>query len=66
MKKIQILVDNPDSWMTPYAMLIVKRLNEKGYDASFTDSYENSNGGWVLFLLSCTKILKILKNLNII
>lgn len=58
MNRIKLLVDNPNSWMVPYATSIVKRLREKGYDANFINSLEKSEGGWTLFLLSCTKLLK--------
>ena len=64
MKKIKLLVDNPNSWMTPYAISIVDKLNEKGFDAMFINSYENLGRGWALFLLSCTKILKDFERFN--
>ena len=57
MIKVRILVDDPDSWMIPFAKEIVKKLNKKGYDSLFINSLKNNHKGDVLFLLSCKNII---------
>jgi methionyl-tRNA formyltransferase len=55
--KIQILCDNPNSWMVPYAALLQKELLEK-HDAALIHNAEEVTKGEVLVLLSCEKIFK--------
>lgn len=54
--KISILVDDPDSWILPYAKEIKKRLSEKHRVKLFTKS-EDIEHGDILFLLGCLKII---------
>ena len=56
---IQILVDNPNSWIVPYAIklkeLLIKQFN---FSVSLIYKHEDVIKGDVLCLLSCEKILK--------
>jgi len=54
-KNITVLVDN-DSWIIPYASLLVKKLNDEGLSATFASNHEEVNEGDVCFFLGCTKI----------
>lgn len=57
--KVQILVDNPKSWIVPYARKLEKILvNKLHLDACFLDKHEEVTKGDVLVLLSCEKIFK--------
>lgn len=56
--KIQILVDNPDSWMNPYARKFAEDI-----DASFIQSHEQIERGDILLLLSCEQKL-VKRDLN--
>jgi methionyl-tRNA formyltransferase len=53
---ITVLVDN-DSWVIPYARKLVETLREKGFDAAFADSADKVQGGWINFMLGCTRIV---------
>jgi len=55
MKKIQILIDNPNSWMVPFASKFLKRLKGKGYNSRIFHSHEEVEKGDLLVLLSCEK-----------
>lgn len=61
--KIQVLCDNPRSWMMPYANKIVKQLMEMGHEASMLGSTDEVTEGDILIMLSCETIFKKL-NLN--
>lgn len=61
MKKIKLLVDNPDSWMKPYAKVIALKLKKMGFETMLIENHKDLGKGWILFLLSCTKKLQ---NLN--
>ena len=52
--KIQFLLDNPNSWMVPYAKEFVTELIKQGFDASLIHSHDISSGD-ILILLSCEK-----------
>jgi methionyl-tRNA formyltransferase len=59
---IQILVDNPNSWIIPYAKELAEKITtELGYEANFTTKHENISKGNVLCLLSCEKIFSNLE-----
>tara|TARA_B100000963_G_scaffold210008_1_gene182957 strand:- start:15167 stop:15796 length:630 start_codon:yes stop_codon:yes gene_type:complete len=62
MINVRILVDDPDSWMIPFAKEIVKKLNKKGYESLFINSLKNNYKGDVLFLLSCKNIINNFSN----
>ena len=59
--KVKILVDNPNSWMIPYAKTIIINLKKKGFNSELITSHEDIKSGFCLFLLSCSKKLKNLK-----
>lgn len=61
---IQILVDNPDSWIIPYAKALTNRISlELNLKTKFTTVHKQIVKGDVLCLLSCEKIFSDL-NLN--
>lgn len=54
---VQILLDNPNSWMVPYS-LTLKRLieNELGINVNLCSKHHQVVEGEVLILLSCVKV----------
>ena len=56
--KIQILVDNTDSWILPYAEELKNELLEDGYDCSLIHHPNRVVEGDVLCLLSCEAIFR--------
>lgn len=56
--KIQILVDNPNSWIIPYAIKIANQINAK-----FISSHDQIEKGDLLILLSCEQKL-VKRDLN--
>ena len=54
--KISILVDNPDSWISPFAQDIQRRL-AKQHDANLYFKAPDIPEGEMLFLLGCTSII---------
>lgn len=59
--KVQILVDNPNSWIIPYAKKLVALINEKDrFYANLLTKGENVVKGDILFLLSCEELFKAL------
>jgi methionyl-tRNA formyltransferase len=56
--KIQVLVDNKNSWIIPYANQLCVELAERKYNCDLIFDHEQIQAGNVLFLLSCEKILK--------
>jgi len=56
--KIQILMDNPNSWMVPYAKQLQGELLKKGHTVLFHSSAESVSAGDILLLLSCEKIFR--------
>ena len=54
--KISILVDNPDSWIVPFAQDIQRRLAEQ-HDANLYFKASDIPEGDMLFLLGCTSII---------
>ena len=60
--KVQILVDNPNSWMVDYAKQLVDILKKKfDIKVSLIYKHEEVIEGDILCLLSCQKIFKKLK-----
>jgi methionyl-tRNA formyltransferase len=59
---IQILCDNPNSWIIPYALQL-KSILIKQHEVIFTHNHGDVIAGDVLMLLSCEKLFKQL-NLN--
>ncbi|MCT4628554.1 hypothetical protein [Winogradskyella sp.] len=62
---IQILVDNPTSWIIPYAEELKQQIEKEfGYDVVFINEHKDVKRGDVLCLLSCEKIFKHLSYNN--
>jgi methionyl-tRNA formyltransferase len=61
--KIQVLTDNPNSWIIPYVEQLVVQLKNLGYQVIHIYKHEEVCEGDVLCLLSCEKKFKEL-NLN--
>lgn len=55
---IQVLCDNPNSWMTPYAKEFTENTRQNGFNAVFTDDPESIIEGDILIMLSCEKIFR--------
>ena len=55
--KLDIIVDNPNSWFWEYIPLLIKILKRFGVVRVFKSSKEIKRGD-ILFILSCDKILK--------
>ncbi|MEZ5692073.1 MAG: formyltransferase family protein [Rickettsiales bacterium] len=56
--KVQLLVDNPNSWMLPYAQNINDELNKSNINCSLILSNDKVEQGDILILLSCEKIFR--------
>lgn len=56
--KVQILVDNINSWVLPYAKDLVSHVKNITNDVSLIHSHEDIEKGDILVLLSCEQILK--------
>lgn len=56
--KIQILVDNPNSWIVPYAEELKNELLKLNHNCTLLHNHEEVEAGEVLCLLSCEKIFK--------
>lgn len=54
---IQILCDNPNSWIIPYALQL-KSILAKQHEVEFTHNHDDIVAGDVLMLLSCEKLFK--------
>lgn len=61
--KIQILIDNKNSWINRYIDTLIKKISYLGYNVNLINHHNEIKEGDVLFILSCEKILKNL-NLN--
>ena len=59
--KIQLLVDNKDSWIIPYVEDLSSNLNQMGHDCKLIFYHEEVTKGDILCLLSCEKIFKNLR-----
>jgi methionyl-tRNA formyltransferase len=59
--KVQILVDNPNSWIIPFAEDLVVRIRQLGHDAALINRHDEVVHGDILCLLSCEKIFRKLK-----
>lgn len=57
--KIQVLVDNPNSWILPYSkQLISKIYDEFEIKVTLLHNHDDVEKGDLLFLLACEKIFK--------
>lgn len=61
--RIQLLVDNTNSWIFPYAQDICQTLLKLGHDSILLSKHEDVEEGDILCILSCEKKFKKL-NLN--
>lgn len=56
---IQILVDNPDSWIVPYVYKLKTIIKKKfNYQVYLVNNHTDVKKGDILCLLSCEKIFK--------
>lgn len=55
---IQILVDNVNSWIIPYAKELRKQLEDNGHEAFLKHRHDEVKKGDVLCLLSCERVFK--------
>lgn len=57
---IQLLVDNPKSWIVPYVFELQKRIKEehKDYEVNFLSKHEEVQKGDILCLLSCERVFR--------
>ena len=56
--KIQILIDNKDSWILYYIDSLVNKILNLGHNVNLVYSNKKVNKGDILFLLSCNRIFK--------
>lgn len=61
--KVQFLIDNPNSWIIPYAEDLVVKIVQLDHDAALINRHDEVVQGDILCLLSCEKIFRRL-NLN--
>lgn len=59
--RIQILIDNPDSWIMPYASELISKLTKDGHIVKIIHKHADVSEGDILCLLACEKIFKNLK-----
>lgn len=57
---VQLLIDNPDSWIVPYATSLKDILTEMGYRVLVFSKHRDVQEGDVLILLSCERIFSSL------
>lgn len=55
MLKIQLLIDNINSWILPYAESYIKVLSKKGFISKILNNHLEVENGDILILLSCEK-----------
>ena len=56
---IQILIDNPNSWVLPKAKILVKKIKLIfNYDTIIIHNHKDVKEGEILIMLSCEKIFK--------
>lgn len=55
MLKIQLLIDNINSWILPYAESYSKSLTKKGFISKILNNHQEVENGDILILLSCEK-----------
>ncbi len=55
---IQVLVDNPGSWLIPYAEKLVEKLKELEHESRLITHHNQVVSGDVLCLLGCERIFK--------
>lgn len=64
--KITLLLDNPNTWMFPYALSLLAFIKERGHEAVLVRKPEEIEKGDIAFFLSCEKIIpKSIRDKNI-
>lgn len=58
---IQLLIDNPDSWIIPYANRLRNELQECGHIVNIINKHKDVTKGDILILLSCERKFNNLK-----
>jgi len=58
--KVQVLVDNPNSWIIPHAEKLVDLLKETGHESNLIHKHAEVVEGDILCILGCEKIFKAL------
>lgn len=58
--KIQVLTDNPDSWIIPYVEQLIAQLKNSGYQASHFYKHDEVCEGDILCLLGCENFFEAL------
>jgi methionyl-tRNA formyltransferase len=56
--RIQVLCDNPGSWIVPYALDFVESQRKSGHEVVYTNDPKSIENGDVLIMLSCEKIFR--------
>lgn len=56
--KIQLLVDNPNSWIVPYTKDLLRQLRLLGHDCDLLNNHKDVKEGDILCLLACENIFK--------
>jgi len=59
--KIQILVDNPNSWIVPYAKELEQQIKQRGHKVGLIHKHSEVSEGDILCLLACEEIFKKLR-----
>src|SRR3989337_1369707 len=55
---IQVLIDNPNSWILPYGHKLVLELTNSGHESYLKHDHCDVTKGDILCLLSCEKIFR--------
>ena len=56
MINVQILVDNPNSWIIPYAKILVDKIKNMGHKCFLLFKHNEVKKGDILCLLSWTRV----------
>ena len=59
--QITILVDNPNSWIIPYAEELAQKFSDKKHDVRVVHKHEEVTKGDILIMLSCNRIFRSLE-----
>ena len=58
MNRVQILIDNPNSWMWEYIYNLEVKINSLGFSCKVVSNHNDVIRGDILILLSCQRIFK--------
>lgn len=58
---VQLLVDNPNSWVLPYAEILKAKLHSCGHEVYLIHKHSEVRNGDILVLLSCERKFNALK-----